>query len=108
MSFRMRTAGSGTSNRIFAMRACLWITTALFLCLVVGCSGFFTKETGGGGTGSGTRTLYATSAPTGGAQGKLVSFTVGSGGVLSSTGVTATVDPTPTAIAITPNNTFLY
>jgi 6-phosphogluconolactonase len=102
----MRAVESIASARIVFMRFCLWMATALLL-ILAGCDDFFTKENGSG-TGSGTRTLYVTSAPTGGAQGKIVSFTVGSGGVLTSTGVSAVLDPTPTAVAITPNNNFLY
>src|SRR5437588_4583250 len=97
--------GRSTCHKIAFMRVSKALIAAAVVVGLAGCDGFFTKDTPV--PGGGTHVLYATSSPSG-ANGTVQGFTVSSTGGLSSNGASATVSVTPKAIAITPNNQFLY
>ncbi len=93
-------------NTIIAMRIFPAIPL-FFLLSLAGCGkGFFTKDTGGGG-GSTSHHLYAASGPQG-ANGTVTGLDISATGLLTSLGTSAAVGISPSAIAITPNNQFLY
>ncbi len=81
------------------------VSIASSLALLTGCDGFFVKP--GSSTGTSTTSgnvVYVANAtaPT------LAAFTVGSGTLTTVTGSPYSLGSAPTAVAVTPSNTFLY
>jgi hypothetical protein len=113
-SLQMPSMNSRISVRLMNMRVCSLVLLSVVTVLLSGCGNFFTCEgkascpsSGGGGTGgSGTDYAYVANSATGSTY--IDAYSLSSGTLTALTGSPFSLNYTPSAMTITPANTYMY